>query len=152
MHANHEHLQLTEKLFRDVIDHLTQRIQVLEGRAGDPYDSDETDLVGDEQTPEAQSTVTALRLEICLYSLCVDWVRQQREALEGVPDEERRHTRENFFRLMATVAQSELARDAHVRSFGLAGELLRKAPLTDAQMFTALEGTAERQLANLISL
>ena len=152
MHTNLEHLQLTEKLFRDVIQHLKQRIQALEGSYADPYSEEEIDLVDDERTPEEQSTITALRLEVCLYSLCVDWVRQQREALEGAPDEERRHTRENFFRLMASMAQSELARDAHVRSFGLASEMLHDAPLTDAQMFTAIEGSAERQLASLISL
>ncbi len=149
MHSQIEHLQLTEKLFRDVIEHLRHRISLLS--AGQDEEDDDEDLAWEERAPAAQSTVTALRLEICLYSLCVDWVRQQWEELEGGPDPERRHARDNFFHVMSTVAQSELARDAHARSFGLSNHG-DEIPLTDAQMFTALESTAERQLASLIAM
>ncbi len=150
MQSNLENLQLTEKLYRDVILHLQQRIQRLEAET----DEDEVapDLVDHERVAVAQSTITALRLEICLYSLCLDRVRQQTEALEGVRDEVRAHARENFFRLMSTVAQSELMRDANRRSFGLTSEQMPDRPLTDSQMYTALEGTAERQLACLIAM
>ena len=150
MDASLEHLQLTEKLFRDVIGHLKERIQKLQ--AGHDEDDLDPDLVPEELATAGQSTVATLRLEICLYSLCVDWIRQQRDELVGVVDESRRHARDNFFRLMVTVAQSELARDAHARSFGFSSGNGKKPPLTDAQMFTALEGTAERQLANLIAV
>jgi len=150
MRSDTEHLQLTEKLFRNVIAHLQQRIQRLE--ADTDEDDIDPDIVDEERASASQSTITALRLEICLYSLCLDWVRQQWQAMEGIHDEPRAHTRENFFRLMGTVAQSELARDGHHRSFGLASEQMLDRPLTDAQMYTALEGTAERQLASLISM
>ena len=150
MSSTIEHLRLTEKLFQDVILHLQQRIQRLE--ADTDEDEVNAELAYEERVPAEQSTITALRLEICLYSLCLDRVRQQMETVEGTHDEERAHARENFFRLMSTVAQSELARDARRRSFGLASERMVDRPLTNSQMFTALEGTAERQLASLISM
>ncbi len=147
MQSRNEQLQLAESVFRNVIEHLKRRIKRIQDEG-----EDRVGLVGEEQTPPDQSTVTALRLEICLYSLCLDWVRTQLPEQHGPGEEERRHLRENFFRLMTTVARSELLRDANTRSFGLAGGAAQTRPLTNAEMFTALEGTAERQLANLIAM
>lgn len=148
MPSDLEHLQLTEKLFRGVVEHLRQRIQRLQESGS----AEAMDLVREEQTPLDQSTVTALRLEVCLYSLCVDWARQQCSELQGSAAETQRHARENFYRLMATRAQAELVRDAHGRSFGLSSQTAQSQPLTDAQMFTALNEAADRQLATLIAL
>ena len=148
MSVEMEGLQQKEKLFRDVIQHLKQRIRALDA----DEEVDDIDLVEEERTPADQSTRTALRLEICLYSLCLDWFRQQQEELAGFSDGARQHARQNFFRLMTTVAQSELSRDTHALSFGFSGNLVRERPPSAAQLFTALEGTAERQLAALIAL
>lgn len=145
-----EHLHVTEKLFRQVTAHLQRRIRLLASGVPTPERDEDLDLAWNELPLTEQTGAAVLRLELVLYSLCLDHVRAEVHALQGTTDPQREHARANFHRLMATLAKAELARDAHARSFGFADPSREGRPFSDAEAFSAIEAAAQHQAEQLL--
>ena len=142
------HLQLTEQLFHDTITHLKRRLNGSAAKKTSGYD----DAFEDDASSLTDESRRSLHLEMSVYRLCLDAVREQRLVADGRAEESHQHARENFLRLMASAAQCEMRRDQHVLSVGFAAPSSSYRPQSEAEMFEGIRLQAEKTLEALAGI